>query len=396
MLYLDSNDYPDKFGTFEWLLLAGSKALIEGNEVSGFWELLKEKASQNTRPILPGFLSYELKNEMDELSSFSRDYTGFPPMGFFEPDCIIGKYRDGSEINYNLDADVRELNETGPVWVPPIVEGDAFSGGTEAYFKAFSRVQKTIQRGDIYEMNLCRHFSLNVPELDPIALFRKLNDANPAPFSALLKFNDCWLMCSSPERFLNKNGNRLISQPIKGTCRRTGVFEIDDAEVEKMRSSRKERSENIMIADLVRNDLSRYAAPGSVEVLELCGVYEFPAVFHMITTVKAMLDNPEHGLDALAAAFPMGSMTGVPKLKALQIADETEGFARGIYSGAVGYLTEEGNFDFNVVIRSFTWNAATGYLSISSGSAVTALANAGDEARECLLKAEALFRILQG
>jgi para-aminobenzoate synthetase component 1 len=237
-------------------------------------------------------------------------------------------------------------------------------------------------------------FSAHVDDLDPVAVFHKLNERSPAPFAVLMKNDDVWLMGSSPERFLNKQGNRLISQPIKGTIRKTGDAELDKKGALQLKNDQKERSENVMIVDLVRNDLTHFAKSGSVIVKELCEIYPFATVQHMISTIQAELEDESKGIDAIMRAFPMGSMTGAPKIRAMQLAEETETFRRGIYSGALGYFTAEGDFDFAVMIRSFTWNQTNGYLSFSTGSAITHKANAQAEYNECLLKAEALLQSL--
>jgi para-aminobenzoate synthetase component 1 len=237
-------------------------------------------------------------------------------------------------------------------------------------------------------------FSAHVSDLDPVSVFQKLNERSPAPFAVLMKSDEVWLMGSSPERFLNKQGCTLISQPIKGTIRKTGEAELDKIAAIQLKNDQKERSENVMIVDLVRNDLTHYAQSGSVIVKELCEIYPFATVLHMISTIQAELVDETKGIDALMSAFPMGSMTGAPKIRAMQLAEETETFRRGIYSGALGYFTKEGDFDFAVMIRSFTWNQTNGFLSFSTGSAITHKANAKAEYNECLLKAEALLQSL--
>ena len=393
---LESNGYDDCYGRFSWVLLAGnSNTLTLSKEEESPWEKLKSflKTTSNT-PIIPGFLTYDLKNNLEDLSSNNSDLTDFPLLSFFEPEFIIGEDRDGNSIEFgNLNLDERV--EFGAKKAMAFDAIDMKSNLTEEqYTHYFNRLQNHILRGDIYEINYCMQFSAHVDDLDPVAVFHKLNERSPAPFAVLMKNDDVWLMGSSPERFLNKLGNTLISQPIKGTIRKTGGAELDKEAAIQLRNDPKERSENVMIVDLVRNDLTHYAKSGSVIVKELCEIYPFATVLHMISTIQAELEDESKGIDALMRAFPMGSMTGAPKIRAMQLAEETETFRRGIYSGALGYFTANGDFDFAVMIRSFTWNQTNGFLSFSTGSAITHKANAKAEYNECLLKAEALLQSL--
>ena len=393
---LESNGYDDSYGRFSWILLAGNtNTLTLNKDEKSPWEKLKSflKTTGNT-PIIPGFLTYDLKNHLENLSSNNYDLTDFPLLSFFEPEFIIGEERDGNLIEFG-ELDIGELVQFGEKKASAFDAIEMKSNLTEEqYTQYFNQLQNHISRGDIYEINYCMQFSAKVDDLDPFSVFQKLNERSPAPFAVLMKNDDVWLMGSSPERFLNKQGRRLISQPIKGTIRKTGDAELDKKAAMQLKNDQKERSENVMIVDLVRNDLTHYAKSGSVIVKELCEIYPFATVLHMISTIQAELENESKGIDALMRAFPMGSMTGAPKIRAMQLAEETETFRRGIYSGALGYFTPEGNFDFAVMIRSFTWNQTNGYLSFSTGSAITHKANAKAEYNECLLKAEALLQSL--
>ena len=201
-------------------------------------------------------------------------------------------------------------------------------------------------------------------------------------------------MSASPERYLKKVGNQLISQPIKGTARRFADAVLDAQAKEQLSTDPKERSENIMIVDLVRNDLSRTAAKGSVQVEELCAIYSFEQVHQMISTITSEMLPEYKAVDALQTTFPMGSMTGAPKISAMQIIEQLEETKRGLYSGAVGYFTPEGDFDFNVVIRSILYNEQNQYVSFSVGSAITALSVPENEYEECLVKAKAMREVL--
>ena len=393
---LESNGYGDCYGRFSWVLLAGnSNTLTLNKDEKSPWEKLKSflKTTGNT-PITPGFLTYDLKNHLEDLSSNNSDLTDFPLLSFFEPEFIIGEDRDGNSIEFgNIDFIELDLpSEKASMDFDAIQMKSNLT--EEQYTQYFNRLQTHISRGDIYEINYCMQFSAHVAGLDPVSVFQKLNKRSPAPFAVLMKSENVWLMGSSPERFLNKQGSRLISQPIKGTIRKTGDAELDKKGALQLKNDQKERSENVMIVDLVRNDLTHFAKSGSVIVKELCEIYPFATVLHMISTIQAELVDESKGIDALMRAFPMGSMTGAPKIRAMQLAEETETFRRGIYSGALGSFTPEGDFDFAVMIRSFTWTQTNGYLSFSTGSAITHKANAKAEYNECLLKAEALLQSL--
>ena len=394
---LESNEYEDCYGNFSWILLAGNKnELTLSNQAGSPWNELQRflKTTENA-PIIPGFLTYDLKNHLEDLSSENPDQTNFPLLSFFEPEFILGLDRAGNELAFGISIESLDVQEeSGNSQDFSFVEMKSDLSKYQ-YVQHFNKLQTHITRGDIYEINYCMQFSARVSDLDPVAVFEKLNERSPAPFACLMKNDHLWLMGSSPERFLNKKGNRIISQPIKGTIRKTGNAERDRELALNLKNDPKERAENIMIVDLVRNDLTHFAKSGSVQVKELCEIYPFATVLHMISTIQAELEDETQGLDALKSAFPMGSMTGAPKIRAMQLAEETETFRRGIYSGALGYFTNTGDFDFAVMIRSFTWNKENGYLSFSTGSAITHKANAEAEYQECLLKAEALLQSLK-
>jgi para-aminobenzoate synthetase component 1 len=396
VMYLDSNNYEDKYGQFNWLILIGATSKLEINGTdSDPWKQLDVFIKNKKTPILGTLLSYDLKNSRETLFSRNIDFTGFPLLACWEPETIIGEYRDGTPllfgncdeylVNFNIDED-EVSNQISVELIPSLTKNE--------YLASFNKIQNALQIGDIYEMNFCLHFNAEVKELNPIALFKNLNSISPAPFSALIKYASSWLVCSSPERFLKKSGLNLVSQPIKGTVKKSIDIDENIRLMQNLKENQKERNENIMIVDLVRNDLSHFAAKHGVSVSELCEVYPFASVNHMISTVNAKLNNENDAIEALANAFPMGSMTGVPKIKALEIADELENFQRRLYSGSVGYIESNSDFDFNVVIRSITWNEKNGYFSLSAGSAITIQANGNDEYDECILKTLALFKAL--
>ena len=262
------------------------------------------------------------------------------------------------------------------------------------YLARVEQIKEHIHRGDVYELNYCVEFFSEKRTINPIATYNKLTNISPTPFAAFLKTGDRYLLSASPERYIKRIGNKVISQPIKGTAKRGATNESDIDLKTRLQNDPKEQSENIMITDLVRNDLAKVALRGSVKVEELMGVYTFPQVHQLISTISAEVDANTTWLDIVKATFPMGSMTGAPKMSAMQLIELYEVTKRGLYSGAVGYIAPNGDFDFNVVIRSLLYNHETNSLSFSVGSAITANSNAEQEYKECLLKASALLKAL--
>ena len=257
------------------------------------------------------------------------------------------------------------------------------------------KIKEHIRYGDIYEINYCQEFFAEDVVLDPLELYFRLNEFSGTPFSCYYKDGSRHLACGSPERFLKKEGNQLISQPIKGTKPRGKNKVLDMQMKEALQSSAKEQSENVMIVDLVRNDLSKTAEKGSVKVDELCGVYSFKNMHQMISTISSKLKKEVHFIDAIKECFPMGSMTGAPKIRSMELIEKYEKTKRGLYSGAVGYIDPVGDFDFNVVIRSILYNECNAYLSFIVGGAITDKSNPIEEYEECLLKAKPILMTLE-
>ena len=264
----------------------------------------------------------------------------------------------------------------------------------EAYLQKVTRMLEYIHHGDIYEANFCMEFFVKDATINPIEIYHKLNAISQPPFAVYFKNNHHFLMSASPERYLKKEGTKVISQPIKGTAKRNSYPILDEQSKVELENNPKERAENIMIVDLVRNDLSRTATKGSVEVEELCGIYTFKQVHQMISIIVSQVENTTSPIEIIKTTFPMGSMTGAPKISAMKIIEELEETKRGLYSGAIGYFSPEGDFDFNVVIRSILYNSKNQYLSFSVGSAITSEATPEGEYEECLLKAKAMFEVL--
>jgi para-aminobenzoate synthetase component 1 len=263
----------------------------------------------------------------------------------------------------------------------------------EEYITDIKQILAHIQRGDVYELNYCQEFYSEEAVINPAQVYLQLNDFSPMPFSCFYRLGEKYVMCASPERFLKKSGSKIIAQPIKGTIAR-GKNEAEDfLQKQKLLNDEKERAENVMIVDLVRNDLSRTAKKNSVQVEELFGIYTFPHLHQMISTIVSEVRDGVEWTDVIRSAFPMGSMTGAPKIRAMQLIEQYEKTKRGLFSGSVGYITPEGDFDFNVIIRSVLYNAEKKYVSFMAGSAITANSVPEKEYEECLLKASAFFKI---
>lgn len=349
-----------------------------------------------------GYFSYDLKNGIEDLRSANFDGLKFPDMHFFQPAVVLvfhnGKIEAHFDEKHSSEAEVDQIIRSLTAPSKPLQETTAKLRPRitkEDYLRTVKQLQQHIQAGDVYEVNFCQEFFAEDAVIDPFSVYQKLNAISPTPFSCFYRNKDHYLMCASPERFLQKQGNRLISQPIKGTAPRHTDPALDEQIKQELLTSAKEQRENVMIVDLVRNDLSRSAGKESVKVEELFGVYSFPQVHQLISTISCELRDNIHFIDAIKSAFPMGSMTGAPKISAMKLIEKYESMKRGLFSGAVGYITPGGDFDFNVVIRSLLYNTAEKYLSCSVGGAITAKSVPEKEHEECLLKAKAAFEALE-
>lgn len=341
-------------------------------------------------------LSYDLKNDVEDLSSENADEILFPSAHIFIPEILIFIKENEVFINsskINAEEVFKKLLSI-PIKTKRSkkIEKERFESrpSEEEYISKIKVINEEIKQGNIYEINYCKELLAEI-EIDPYQTALNLNEISPAPFSVFYKYDDMYLICASPERFLLKNGKTLLSQPIKGTRPRSNDPVEDKRLKEELLHDTKERAENVMIVDLVRNDLSHTAERGSVMVSELFGIYSFPQVHQMISTISSKLKEDFHFVDSIKHCFPMGSMTGAPKLRAMKLIEEHEYFKRGLFSGSVGVITPNQNFDFNVVIRSILYNDKSKKLSIKTGSAITALCVPEKEWEECQLKAGALI-----
>ncbi|WP_264523149.1 anthranilate synthase component I family protein [Flavobacterium sp. N502536] len=400
VVFLDSNSYPQEYSSFDFVLAADAFTSLKTDFHNAFEDL--KQYQQTTKDWLFGYLSYDLKNDVEKLTSSNFDGLDFPDLFFFQPKKIFTVRGNQLEIQYLLLCDDELEDDFEEIVQSKFDRFETLSGIEvkqrilkEAYLEKVAKMQEHIHIGDLYEANFCMEFFAENAEINPLEKFQKLSAISQAPFSVFFKNHKQYLLSVSPERYLKKVGETLISQPIKGTSKRS----LDPVEDEKSKqflaSDAKERSENIMITDLVRNDLSHTAQKGSVEVVELCKIYSFLQVHQMISTITSKLDPQYSPIDVLRTTFPMGSMTGAPKISVMKIIENLEETKRGLYSGAVGYFTPEGDFDFNVVIRSILYNQERKYVSFSVGSAITSLSIPEKEYEECLLKAKAMHEVLR-
>jgi len=400
IVWLDSNQYLQPHSSYDSILAVDAFTGIQTDSVNGF-QKLKEYQSM-TNDWIFGYLSYDLKNDMEPLRSQNFDGLNFPDLCFFQPKRLFLFKEDKLTIRYlnvvseEVDADLKSI-ETFSVQNSSSHKNNIQIESRiskNQYIKQVSTLLSHIHRGDIYEANFCQEFYAHA-DIHSLETYFKLNKISQPPFATFLKTGDKFLLSSSPERYLKKVGLEIMSQPIKGTTRRSEHLD-EDADLKTiLESDPKERSENIMIVDLVRNDLSKIAQKGTVNVTELCQIYSFKQVHHMISTVQAKALPTISPVDIIAATFPMGSMTGAPKISAMNIIEALEATKRGLYSGTVGYFTPEGDFDFNVVIRSILYNASKSYVSFSVGSAITSKSIPENEYEECLVKAKAMRSVLE-
>ena len=403
VLWLDSNNYKQQYSSFDGCLAVQEFTSIKTDYLNGF-EKLKEYQTI-TKDYIFGYISYDVKNDVERLSSNNFDGLDFADLYFFQPQKLFFINQNTIEFQYlkmvddEIDGDFDEINK-----INCHTELDEDNSKNDIkiklrihkdeYHSKVNKVLEHIKRGDIYEANFCQEFYAENSTINPLKVYNHLNEISTPPFATFLKIEHQYLLSASPERYIKKEGTKIISQPIKGTAKRL-ISKIDDAKIASdLERDQKERSENVMIVDLVRNDLSKTAKIGTVKVEELCKVYSFKQVHQMISTVVSEIDEKTHPIDVLQSTFPMGSMTGAPKVSAMKIIEELEETKRGLYSGTVGYFTPNGDFDFNVVIRSILYNEEKKYISYSVGGAITAKSIPEKEYEECLLKAKAMKFVL--
>ncbi|MFD2823776.1 aminodeoxychorismate synthase component I [Lacinutrix iliipiscaria] len=402
VVWLDSNHCKQKYSKYDAVLAVDAFTSIQTDYSNGFNKL---KDYQNTTgDWIFGYLTYDLKNDVEQLGSNNFDGLEFPDLYFFQPkklflikgkklvikylNSVINEWQDDIKCIETYSFDGLQKVSDHPIKIKLRTSKDE-------YFNKLDKMLYHIHRGDIYEANFCQEFYTENTQIHPLETYLKLNAISKTPFAAFLKVSDKYVLSASPERYIKKKGRKIVSQPIKGTAKRSDNYVEDQALIQQLKTDEKERSENIMIVDLVRNDLSKTAKKGSVKVKELCQVYTFKQVHQMISTIISKVKKEVHPVDVLQTTFPMGSMTGAPKISAMEIIETLEDAKRGLYSGAVGYFSPKGNFDFNVVIRSILYNETNKYVSYSVGGAITAKSQPLKEYEECLVKAKAMREVLE-
>jgi len=402
VVWLDSNNYHQVHSSYDAVLAVDAFTILQTDAIDAF-DKLKEYQSL-TNDWLFGYLTYDLKYDTENLKSNNYDGLDFPELFFFQPKKVFLLKKNELEIQYlhfvddELEVDYEEVQ--GVILIDEVINSLVspikikLRTTKDSYFERFQKIHSHICRGDIYEMNFCQEFYAEETKIDPLKVYRKLNSISNPPFATFLKLNDKYLLSASPERYIKKNDTTIISQPIKGTAKRSEDKVEDEQLKHDLANDEKERSENIMIVDLVRNDLSKTAVKGSVKVSELCKVYSFDQVHQMISTVTAEVLHTKSPVEVLRTSYPMGSMTGAPKVSAMKIIEELEDTKRGLYSGSVGYFTPNNDFDFNVIIRSILYNETNKYVSYSVGGAITVKSTAEAEYQECLIKAKAMREAL--
>ncbi|OEK08128.1 aminodeoxychorismate synthase, component I [Flavivirga aquatica] len=405
VVWLDSNNYEQKYSNYDAVLAVDAFTGIQTDYHQGF-EKLKEYQT-NVNDWIFGYLTYDLKNDVEVLESNNFDGLQFPDLYFFQPKKLFLFKGDQVEIQYlkvvydELEEDLKNIghceevrrsnltNATNNIKIKLRIHKDE-------YFEKVNNMLDHMHRGYIYEANFCQEFYAQDTVINPIETYLKLNSISKPPFASFVKLQDKYVLSASPERYIKKDKQSIISQPIKGTAKRSiNVYE-DEVLKFNLLKDEKERSENIMIVDLVRNDLSKTALKGTVRVEELCEIYTFDQVHQMISTVTSKVEAQTHPVDIIKSTFPMGSMTGAPKISAMHIIEDLEETKRGVYSGAIGYFSPTGDFDFNVVIRTILYNQTKKYVSYSVGGAITAKSNPLKEYEECLVKAKAMREVLEG
>lgn len=391
--FLDSSQYEDKYSQYDYIIAVGVDKELSCQTGNAFDEL---KHFYNAyQQWMFGLFCYDLKNEIENLSTLHKDSLKFPDLYFFIPKYLITSKNNKIEVLIGDNTILQDIENQILLKKTSTNKLDIKSKISKTkYLEKVNQLKKHIVRGDIYEVNFCQEFFAEHAAINPLQTYEQLSKISPSPFAGYFKIYDKYILSATPERFLCKRGNQLISQPIKGTAKRTPNLLEDEQIKISLKNDLKEQAENVMIVDLVRNDLTKSAVQGSVKVAELFGIYSFPQVHQMISTITCQLSPDIHFIDAIKNTFPMGSMTGAPKLSAMKLIDHLEESKRGAYSGSMGCISPNGDFDFNVIIRSIMYNANTKYLSFQVGGAITYNSDAEKEYEECLVKASAIFKVL--
>ena len=396
--FLDNHAYPSSYGALDCIAAAGPLAFISLDQVNAV--AVNEFIQTHSGEWIFAHFNYEYHSITKPTNKVNL--TGFPLAYLYTPAVVIELTENKVTIQTNSDHPQQVFDQVSSFKLPVTDANNAALTTSitpfiskASYLENIHKILALIRRGDFYEINYCQAFEVEHLSAHPVNVYANLTDISPTPFACFYKNSSDYLLCASPERYLQKKGNQLISQPIKGTIKRNVENDADDKlQVEALKNSSKDKSENVMVVDLVRNDLSRICEQGSVEVSELFGIYSFPQVHQMISTITGTLRSNTSFSEVLEATFPMGSMTGAPKKSVMETIDTLEPTRRGLYSGTVGYFNPEGDFDFNVVIRSIFYNNDTQKANYQVGGGITIYSDPEKEYEECLLKAAAIKKVL--
>lgn len=392
-VFLDSCGYADPYGQYDWIAAAGAVRQYDT------WKELRE---QPVKQWLFGHLSYEAHRQMGIFTDLLQPQeTTFPELHFFVPQTVIFRKRGASGIHIqSVDQEATTIREHIEALPEPEHNGLPKAGfrkafEKEAYCAVVEQLRRHIYEGDCYEINFCNRRDASVPEpLDSMMLFKALRERSPAPFAACYQIDRHWLVSASPERYLALDGDRLVSQPIKGTAPRFADATVDAASRETLQHSAKEQAENVMIVDLTRSDWAKVCRLGSVQIAELFGIQAFPQVYQLVSTVSGTLLSQKTLWNAIEQSFPMGSMTGAPRQKVMDLIRQYEQQERGPFSGTLGFVDPDGHADFNVVIRS-VWGDDSGRVAFNTGGAITWNSTPQAEWEECLLKGNAIESVFR-
>lgn len=396
-VFLDNHHYVSSNHTIECLAAAGTIATLQLPAGNALEQL--EHFHHEHKDWIFGHLAYDLKNEIETLHSSHPDGIGFPDLYFFVPEVVFQLTEKSLQIGVKDERHAIIFNEINYQFSDAVHKSEKIDidqrFSREEYLQTIRSIQQHIHAGDCYELNFCQEFYVDKVRIDPVQTYQQLSENSPNPFSAFYKCEEKFVLCASPERYLQKKGKRILSQPIKGTRVRITLNNSSDEQGRiELAGSEKDRSENVMVVDLVRNDLAKVCEKGSIVVSELFGIYTFPQVHQMISSITGVVRSDAGIAEMIRSTFPMGSMTGAPKKSVMDLIERYERTKRGVFSGAIGYISPNGDFDFNVVIRSLLYNSSTGYLSFQAGSAITFYSVAEEEYEECLVKIAAIKKVL--
>lgn len=403
--YDSCDNAKDEYYSYDCLIAVSNTCAISENTNKDFEGNLFNKLNKiqtSSEKWLFGYFGYDLKNEVEKLVSENKDELEFPDIFFFEPEIVLiqqnGKWRaESRRLKIDLEVFKREIAACQPSKTNlPIQSSLKIKNRLDyaSYQKKIEAIKNDIENGIYYELNLCREFFAENAMLDVIEVFKNLCSTAQAPMAAFLKMNDKYILSASPERFLKKTGDKLIAQPMKGTIKRSSDLKKDDLLKKQLRNSEKNKAENVMIVDLMRNDLTKSAQLGSIKVDKLFEAVSYKGFHTLISTISATIRKDISPVETIKNAFPIGSMTGAPKVKVLEKIEAYENTKRGVYAGAIGYFCPNGDFDFNVVIRTLLYNAQKKYLSFHTGGAIVYDSTAPAEFEETELKAINMIKAL--